>query len=321
MQIICDTTEFQLHASSAVAIGKFDGIHAGHFRLLDEILRQKQHGLQAVVFTFYPSATVYFGVGDGKELTTREEKRAIFERLGIDILVEFPLNAQTAAIEPERFVTEILLQKMKMKFVAAGADVTFGKGGKGNRELLEKFASRCPFTLQIIDKIYDKEREISSTYVREMIKAGNMERAAKLLMRPYSFCGVVESGRKLGRKLGFPTVNLYPPKEKLLPPKGVYYSVVLFDGGHYYGITNIGTKPTVQQEEEQNVETFLYDFDRDIYGKEIVLELLQFKRPEHRFENLQALKEQLRQDVKEGADWFEHHRKAISERMGDPSGN
>lgn len=307
MQIICDTTEFRLRELSAVAIGKFDGIHAGHFRLLDEILRQKQRGLRAVVFTFYPSATVYFGGKDCKELTTREEKRKLFEKLGIDVLVEFPLNPQTAATEPETFVREILLQRMNMKFVAAGADVTFGKGGKGNCELLEAISYPCGFTLKVIDKLFDGNREISSTYVREAVRAGELSLAARLLGRNYSIEGTVENGMHLGRRLGFPTLNLYPPKEKLLPPNGVYYSRVSFEGCHYHGITNIGTKPTVQQTAEQNAETYLYDFDRDIYGKEIVLELLKFKRPEQRFEDVSLLKQQLRRDVEEGAAWFAAH--------------
>lgn len=130
MQIISDKTEFKLKGVSAVAIGKFDGIHAGHYRLIDEILRQKKNGLQSVIFTFFPSATVYFGGEDAKELTTREEKREIFERMGIDVLVEFPLNPETAATDPVDFVKKILIEMMNMKFLAAGEDVSFGKGGK-----------------------------------------------------------------------------------------------------------------------------------------------------------------------------------------------
>ena len=148
MQIVSDKTEFKLKGASAVAIGKFDGIHAGHYRLIDEILRQKKNGLQAVIFTFFPSATVYFGGEEAKELTTREEKREIFERMGIDVLVEFPLNPETAATLPVDFVKNILLGMMNMKFLAAGEDVTFGKGGKGNRALLEEMAEENDFSVR-----------------------------------------------------------------------------------------------------------------------------------------------------------------------------
>ena len=304
MQIVSDKTEFKLKGVSAVAIGKFDGIHAGHYRLIDEILRQKKNGLQSVIFTFFPSATVYFGGEDAKELTTREEKREIFERMGIDVLVEFPLNPETAATDPVDFVKKILIEMMNMKFLAAGEDVSFGKGGKGNRVLLEEMAEENDFTVKIIEKIFDHGKEISSTYVREEILKGNMELASELLSRNYSMEGIVENGMHLGRKMGFPTVNLYPPKEKLMPPYGVYYSDVFYNGCMYHGITNIGVKPTVQQTKRVNAETYLYDFDRDIYGKKIRLQLLKFKRPEQKFQDLAGLQKQLRQDVEDGKRWF-----------------
>lgn len=304
MQIISEKTEFKLEKPSAVAIGKFDGVHAGHYRLLDEILRQKKNGLQSVIFTFYPSAAVYFGGSDVKELTTRREKRQIFEKMGIDVLVEFPLNPETAATEPAAFIKDILIGQMNMKFLAAGEDVSFGKDGKGNRALLEKMAEEENYTVKIIEKIFDRDREISSTYVREEILKGNMEHASQLLLRNYSMEGIVENGMHLGRKMGFPTVNLYPPKDKLMPPYGVYYSLVFYEGCRYHGITNIGMKPTVQQTKVVNAETYLYDFDRDIYGKNIRLELLKFKRPEVKFPDLSALQKQLRQDVTDGREWF-----------------
>ncbi len=197
MQIVSDKTEFKLKGASAVAIGKFDGIHAGHYRLIDEILRQKKNGLKSVIFTFFPSATVYFGGEDAKELTTREEKREIFERMGIDVLVEFPLNPETAATDPVDFVKKILIEMMNMKFLAAGEDVSFGKGGKGNRVLLEEMAEENDFTVKIIEKIFDHGKEISSTYVREEILKGNMELASELLSRNYSMEGIVENGMHL----------------------------------------------------------------------------------------------------------------------------
>ncbi len=304
MQIISETTDFKLEKASAVAIGKFDGVHAGHYRLIDEILRQKKNGLQSVIFTFFPSATIYFGGEDAKELTTREEKREIFRQMGIDVLVEYPLNKETAATAPEAFVREILQDRMNMKFLAAGEDVTFGKGGKGNRFLLEEMAESNSFKVKIIEKIFEGGREISSTYVREEILAGNMEHASQLLGRNYSMEGIVENGMHLGRKMGFPTVNLYPPQEKLMPPFGVYYADVFYDGCRYHGITNVGRKPTVSQTGVVDAETYLYDFDRDLYGKKIRLELLKFKRPEQKFENLSALQKQLRMDVEDGRDWF-----------------
>ena len=140
MQIIHDTTEFHMDVGSAVAIGKFDGVHRGHEMLLSCILEKKKQGMKAVVFTFHPSAAVYFGQTSGGELTTREEKRSCFERLGVDTLIEFPLNKETAATSPEDFVREILVKRMNTAFVAAGRDLSFGRGGKGDSRLLEKMA-------------------------------------------------------------------------------------------------------------------------------------------------------------------------------------
>lgn len=319
MEIIENTTEFWLEAGdagtvaakkdadagicqagTAVAIGKFDGIHKGHAALLSHILKQKEKGRKAVVFTFYPSASVFFGGGSTAEITTRQEKRKMFEKLGIDILIEFPLNAQTAATPPGEFVKKYLAEQMHTAYLAAGADVTFGYKGQGNKELLIKLADTYGYQVQIIDKLYYGDREISSTFVREAVEQGDMPMAERLLGRCYSFEGRVEEGSRLGRKLGMPTLNLYPEKEKLLPPKGVYYSRVLLEGETYAGITNIGRKPTVNDTDAVDVETYLYDFDRNVYGREIVTELLQFKRPEQRFAGVEELKAQMERDIAEG---------------------
>ena len=300
MEIIQDTTEFYIEQKTAVAIGKFDGIHKGHIQLLSHILRQKERGMLAVVFTFYPSASVFFGQGPKAELTTRYEKRKLFEALGIDILIEFPLNVETAATDPKEFVEKILVRQMHAGYTAAGEDLSFGYKGMGNKELLIKMAESSGYKVQIIDKVYHEDREISSTFVREAVEKGDMVLACELLGRYYSFEGKVEEGNRLGRRLGMPTLNLYPVTEKLLPPKGVYYSRVLYENCTYPGITNIGYKPTVNATSEISVETYLYDFDRDMYGKQIVTELLQFKRPERKFENVQELKRQMERDIAEG---------------------
>ena len=170
MEIIAGTTDFYLEKDTAVAIGKFDGVHLGHRRLLEEILGRKKYGLAACVFTFDPTPAVLFGLSDGKELTTREEKRRLFERLGIDTLIEIPLTKETAATEPERFATEILAKQMNTRFVAAGEDLSFGKNGAGNAELLERMAPHLGFCVQTIEKIEVDGIEVSSTYIRKLVE-------------------------------------------------------------------------------------------------------------------------------------------------------
>ncbi len=300
MEIITETFDFELNRETAVAIGKFDGLHLGHRRLLQEILAKKKEGLAACVFTFDPSPAVFFGLADGKELTTRQEKRKILERMGVDILVEFPMTRESAAMEPQEFIEKVLIKKLKVRFLAAGVDVSFGAKGAGRAELLQELAEVYHYQVKTIEKVKLKETEISSTLVRSQVEAGNMPYAEVLLGMPYTIVGSVQHGMALGRKLGMPTVNLLPEKDKLLPPKGVYYSEVLYKDKRYAAISNIGCKPTVSQEEIQGVESYLYDFQEEIYGEDIEVRLLAFKRPEMRFEGVEALREQMQKDILEG---------------------
>lgn len=300
MEIITGTLDFQLNRETAIAIGKFDGLHLGHQRLLQEILLKKQEGLAACVFTFDPSPAVFFGVADGKELTTKEEKRRLLERMGVDILVEFPMIKESASMEPVYFVEEVLVKRLRVRFLAAGTDLSFGAKGAGNAELLQKYATDFGYFVKTIDKVKIEETEISSTLVRSQLESGNMTYVEQLLGMPYTVGGEVLHGNALGRKLGMPTVNLLPEKEKLLPPKGVYYSKVLYKGKTYAAISNIGCKPTVSQEECIGVETYLYDFQEQIYGEKIEVSLLEFKRAEMRFQNVEELKRQMELDIFEG---------------------
>ncbi len=303
LEIIAGTSDFYLERETAAAIGKFDGVHIGHRRLLEEILDRKRDGLAACVFTFDPAPAVFFGMSDGKELTTREEKRMLFERMGVDILIEFPMTAATAAMSPESFVKEVLAERMEARFVAAGSDLSFGAKGAGNAALLKSMAKSLEFEVKIIDKVCFQEREISSTYVREQVEAGNMAQVERLLGMPYPVAGKVVPGMHLGRTLGFPTVNLLPGENKLLPPNGVYFSRVCLQGKRYRAVSNVGYKPTVAEERILGVESYLYDFDREVYGEDAEVYLLAFRRPEKRFDSVEALKAQLAEDIAAGAQY------------------
>lgn len=304
MQIIENTTEFHIPHKTAIAIGKFDGIHRGHRALLNCLERAGKEGLKTAVFTFFPSPSAFFSNGEIKELTTREEKRALFSGLGIDYLVEYPFCKKTADIEPDRYVKEFLLDKMNGALIAAGWDVGFGKGGKGDRRILEQLSAEYGFKLEIIDKLKYENREISSTFVREEILKGNMEKAATLLGEPYFVSGRVEEGKKLGRKLGMPTANLYPDGDKLLPPNGVYFSKIKVNGREYNGVTNIGNRPTVEDGDRVSVETYLLDFEEKLYGKHIKISLLHYRRGEQRFESVEALRDAVCGNIREAEAYF-----------------
>ncbi len=293
--------DFQLDRETAVAIGKFDGVHIGHRKLLAQVQAQKARGLSSCVFTFDPTPAVFFGLSDGMELSTKEEKRRIFENMGIDVLVEFPLTEQTAAIEPEEFVRRILAGSLRARFVAAGEDLSFGARGAGDAALLKKMGAGLGIEVQLIDKVCVEGREVSSTYIRELVENGKVDRLEKFLESPYSVSGTVEHGRQLGRKLGFPTVNILPDKNKLLPPNGVYDSKVRLGGKAYRAISNVGYKPTVTEEHIRGVESYLYDFSEEAYGEFIEVQLLAFRRPERKFGSIEALRRQLQEDIAAGA--------------------
>lgn len=302
MQIVSGTEKFCLDGKSAVVIGKFDGLHRGHRLLLSRILEAKKEGLLAAVFTFDPSPAAFFSPQGSRELTTREEKRHFFGQLGVDVLVEFPLNRRSAAMPPELFIREILCDSMHAAFVAAGEDLSFGQGGRGGCRLLRAFQKQGGYRVEIVEKVMDGGAPISSTRVRDAVQNGRMEEAGRLLGAPYAIMGKVVRGRQLGRTLGFPTVNQVPPESKLLPPYGVYWSEVECAGGIFQGLTNIGVRPTVAKTEEKTagVETYLYDFRGDMYDSFLTVRLLSFCRPEQKFDSLAALREQLAKDIAAG---------------------
>ena len=300
MQIISGTTQFRIEEPTAVAIGKFDGLHQGHRKLLNEIIAQKEDGLKAAVFTFDPSPEIFFGMNPSRELSTNSEKRQLFEEIGIDILVEFPFNKETAAISPENFVIDILRGRMNAAFVAAGTDLSFGAMGKGNFELMSSLARHLGFEARKIDKIERNRKIISSTLIRELVEKGEMEEAAACLGEPYRITGKIVHGRALGRRIGIPTLNQIPPADKLLPPFGVYYSEVKADGRVFKGMTNIGIKPTVTEEHRTTVETFLYHFSGDLYGEYADVKLLTFRRPEKRFADIKELQRTMQEDIRAG---------------------
>lgn len=296
MERICGTTDFKIKDLTAVAIGKFDGVHLGHQKLLSEIREQKKNGMRTCVFTFDPSPAALFGISDGKELMTLEEKRQVLEALGVDIIIEYPLNFESAAIEPEAFVREVLVGKMNAGFIAAGDDLSFGRGGKGNWKLLEGLQPELGYTLKMVDKLVMDGMEISSSMIRSLLEKGQMELVERYMGRPFSFEGRVAYGKQLGRTLGFPTLNLPISSKKILPPYGVYSTRVYRGGSCYQAISNVGEKPTVSNEHVPGIESYLYDFDEMIYGEEIKVELLAYRRPEMHFASLEELKEQLEKD-------------------------
>lgn len=295
MIYIHDTTEFHSDEPSVVTLGKFDGFHRGHQKLLKEVKELQGSGLRGIVFSI---ASEKLPV-----LLTPEEKLWMVEQHGIDCMIRCPFVPAILSMDPESFVSDILTKRLKAKYIVVGTDFRFGHQRTGDVRLLGALQQEYGFTLRVIEKECYGGREISSTYVKEALAGADMELVETLLGYPYLVKGKVRHGRQLGRRLGMPTVNLIPSERKLLPPPGVYFSRTLCEGNTYFGVTNVGYKPTVDGS-FLGAETYLFDTDEDMYDKEIEVSLLKFRRPERRFGAVEELKAQMERDIRAGKEYF-----------------
>ncbi len=286
-----------------VAVGKFDGEHRGHQKIIATMLTvAREQGLKTAIFTFgTPPAAVVSGQRR-PQILTNEERRERLHQAGIDYIVEYPFDAEIAAMDGEDFVREILLGAMRMRAIVGGEDLRFGKAGAVNAAKLKSLGERLHFSVYIIQKETEAGEEISSSLIREALAAGDMAKANTLLGMPYTAEGVVQHGNGIGNRiLGFPTINLLLPAGKLLPRRGVYQTeTVLPDGRTFRSITNVGTNPSVEQDHLSHrlrLESFLLDFSGNLYDTRVRLRFLRFIRPEKKFASLTALKQQIMADL------------------------
>lgn len=294
---------FHLPEDTVVAVGKFDGEHRGHQKIIATMLTvAREQGLKTAIFTFgTPPAAVVSGQRR-PQILTNEERRERLHQAGIDYIVEYPFDAEIAAMDGEDFVREILLGAMRMRAMVGGEDLRFGKAGAVNAAKLKSLGERLHFSVYIIQKETEAGEEISSSLIREALAAGDMAKANTLLGMPYTAEGVVQHGNGIGNRiLGFPTINLLLPAGKLLPRRGVYQTeTVLPDGRTFRSITNVGTNPSVEQDHLSHrlrLESFLLDFSGNLYDTRVRLRFLRFIRPEKKFVSLTALKQQIMADL------------------------
>lgn len=307
MEYIAGRTDFEIK-NSAVTLGKFDGLHRGHQLLINKILEQKTKGYQAVMFTFMLHPCNLFSDKEIEIIYTEDEKKYLLEKWGLDVLVSYPFTKETASMEPEDFIKEVLIHKLDAKMIVVGSDYRFGRERRGDINLLKEYAAIYGYELCIMDKILSADREIGSSYIRNELKKGNMELVNELLGNPYSIMGTVLHGRKIGRTIGFPTINLIPAGDKLLPPDGVYASVTTINKEKYPGLTNIGLNPTVGETPEKRVETYIFDYDNDLYNSFVSVALYSRERGEEKFNSLEELKEQMNKDIDYGREYFKNHK-------------
>ena len=282
-----------------VAIGVFDGVHLGHQQIIRQTVADARgHDAIALVVTFdkHPNAIVAPDKTP-PQIFSRSQKLRAIESLGADALLEIPFDKTFSEKSGEVFIRELARELGKIHSVCVGADFVFGHKRSGNVELLKKLGAELIFPVHGLAAVALDGQVVSSTRIREAIRAGNFDAASQMLGRPYAICGRIVEGDRLGRQLGFPTANL-DVTNLILPPNGVYAASTKLKEQFYRVALNIGTRPTVAAAQSQlRVEAHLPDFSGDLYGAELELELGMKLRDERKFSSLAELREQIGRDV------------------------
>lgn len=287
----------RLQTGRAVAIGSFDGVHAGHQQIMKELVASARSlGLESAVVTFEPHPLAVLMPGDEPPiLTDLPEKASLTGELGVNRLVVVPFDRAFAAQSPEEFVRRVLIEKLRAAVVMEGYNFTFGHRGLGTTRLLKDLGRQLGFLVRIFDPVILGGETVSSTLVRNKLGKGQVEEAAALLGRPYSVAGEVVSGDRRGRQLGFPTANVAVPAGRAVPGRGVYAVWATVQGETYPGMANIGIRPTFGPG-PTSVEVHLLDFGGEIYGQRLSAAFVRKLRDEKAFPGPQALLEQLGRD-------------------------
>lgn len=298
MKIFYSLDEISQIEGTGVALGNFDGVHIGHQKLINNTIKDcKELGLSSIIFTFlnHPRNVTYSSDAV-KNIVTWQEKTEILQSLGVDYLAAIEFDDTFRKMSPKDFVKKVLLGKLNMKAANCGFHYRFGHKAMGDTALLEEMSKTYGFKLSVLDPVRIEGTLVSSTKIRELIAAGKMEMCREFLGRRYTLEGNVIQGKQYGKKMGFPTANILVSETRVIPPNGVYITKCFVDNKRYNSITNIGYNPTVGGE-RRSIETYIMDFDGNIYEKHIKVEFYKHIRGEVKFENVQCLKEQISMDV------------------------
>ncbi len=293
----------------AVGLGNFDGLHKGHMALVDTLISEaKLNGQQSVIYTFtkHPENIIRKKLFTPL-LTTVGKRIQILGGTELDYLYFDEFDESYSRMEPETFVKKILLDKLGAGLVAAGFNYRFGYMGQGDAELLKQFGEKYGFKVIIIPPVMINDELVSSTAIREYVIRGDMEGALRLLGRYYSITGEVMDGRRIGRRIGFPTANLHPEDYLVLPGNGVYITRTHYNGTIYNSLTNVGVNPTFRDVSGVSVETHILDFDKDIYRSSIEVFFLKKLRDEIRFRDPGELSARINCDIQAAREYFDMH--------------
>ncbi len=281
-----------------VTIGTFDGVHLGHREVIAELKRIAQEtGGESVIFTFFPHPRMVVTPNEDtiRLLTTQEEKCILLEELLLDHLVIYPFTREFASLSYTEFVKNILVDQMHICKLVTGYDHKFGHDRQGDFQALKILGELHGFEVEQLDPLLVENVAVSSTKIRQALETGDIQKASHYLGYPYLLKGKVVEGRRLGRKIGFPTANILPDDQHKLIPTGVLYAVLVnVGGGQYKGMLNVGTRPTVNTNvDHRSIEVHILDFSADIYQSDISVSFVERIRNEVKFGSLDQLKEQL----------------------------
>lgn len=291
-------SDFKSDRSTVVTIGTFDGVHMGHKAILKRLIQTaKDEHLESVVLTFFPHPRLVLQQNsDLKLLNTIEERANLLKEAGVDSLVIHPFTKEFSRLTAEEYVHDILVRDLKVKKLIIGYDHRFGRNRNADIDDLRKYGEELGFEIEEISAKEIDDVAISSTKIRKALERGDVETAHECLGYPYQITGTVVRGKALGRTIDYPTANLNPAETyKMIPQNGVYVVQSEIDDERYYGITSVGTNPTVGGS-EKTIETHFFDFSGDLYNKKITIEFITFIRPEFTFDSISRLRDAIKKD-------------------------
>lgn len=294
MQVFNSLEEINNIEPTVTALGNFDGVHLGHREIIRRTIESaKAADIKSAVFTFSNHPKNVMNAGNPvKNIIYSDEKIAILKDLGVDYMFNIPFTHLIMTMSPERFVEELLLSNFNMREAYCGFNYRYGYRAEGNAQSLTEMGIKKGFGVHILSPYSVEGTLVSSTLIRELIETGRVDECSKYMVRNYAVEGEVVVGNRLGKTIGFPTSNLNIDDGMVSPPNGVYITQCFYNGTKYPSITNVGEKPTIG-EYARNVETHIFNFDKELYGKTIRVEFLQKLRDERKFENVEALSKEI----------------------------
>lgn len=297
MKIFNSLDEIKGIEPTVIALGNFDGVHKGHHQIIERTVKSAEAaGLKSAVFTFSNhTRTLLKNLPAVKNILYPEEKAEIMESMGIDYLFNIPFTKDILTMSPEAFVKDILVDRFRIREAYCGFNYSFGYKAMGTPEVLMHEGLKHGFGIHVQEPYMIDGVVVSSTYIRQLIADGKMEECTKFMGRMYSIGGEVVVGNKLGRTIGFPTSNIMLDETMAAPPNGVYVTFCTYNGTRYPSITNVGVKPTVGTY-NKNIETHIFNFDKELYGKQIRVEFVKRMREERKFASVEELSKRIEHD-------------------------